>query len=59
MNWEIGIDMYTLPRIEQIASGDLLQSTGSLVQSPVVTCVGGMGGEVGGRLKREGIHVYI
>ena len=30
-NCEIGIDIYTLPRVEQIAGRNLLQSAGSLV----------------------------
>ena len=37
MNWEIGIDIYTLPCVKQIASGNLLYSTESSVQCSVVT----------------------
>ena len=29
MNWEIGIDMYTLPHVKQIANENLLHSTGN------------------------------
>ena len=29
MNWEIGVDIYTLPCVKQIASGNLLYSTGA------------------------------
>ena len=53
-NCEIGIDIYTLPRVEQIAGGNLLQSAGSLVQSPVVTYVGGMGRGWEGGLRGRG-----
>ena len=55
MNWEIGTDIYTLPCVKQIASGNLLYSTGSSVQPSVVTWMGGMVG----RSKREGIYVHI
>jgi len=60
MNWEIGIDIYTLPRIKQIASGNLLYSTGSSAKRSMMTKMGGV--EVGKgykRFKREGIYVYI
>ena len=56
MNWEIGIDIYTLPCVRQVASGNLLYSTGSTVRCSVVTYMGGM---VGRGSKREGIYVYI
>ena len=37
MNWESTIDMDTLQCIKQIASGDLLYSTGSSAQCSVMT----------------------
>ena len=39
MNWEIGIDIYTLliPCIKEIANENLLYSTGNSIQCPVVT----------------------
>jgi len=37
MNWEIGIDIYTLPYVKQIANGKLLQSTGSSAWCSVMT----------------------
>ena len=37
MNWEIGIDIHTLPCEKQIASGNLLYSTGSSARCSVVT----------------------
>ena len=64
MNWESGIETYTLPYVKLIASGNLLYYAGS---SKLVLCdslegldrVGG-GREVqeGGRFKREGTYVY-
>ena len=36
MNWEVRIDIYTLPRVQQIASGNLLYSTGSSAPSSAV-----------------------
>ena len=37
MNWEIRFDINTLPYVKQIASGNLLHSTGSSAQSSVMT----------------------
>ena len=37
MNWEIGIDMYTLACVKQIASGNMLYSTGSSARCSVTT----------------------
>ena len=37
MNWETGIDTYTLSYVKWIASGKLLYSTGSSVQCSVMT----------------------
>ena len=36
-NWEIGIDIYILPCVKYIASGNLLYSTGSSAQCSVRT----------------------
>ena len=52
MNWEIGTDIYTLPCVKQIASGNLLYSTRSSAWCSTVTYMDGM---VGGGSKREGI----
>ena len=37
LNWEIETDIYTLPCVRLIASGDLLYSTGSLAWYSVIT----------------------
>ena len=49
----------TLPYVKWTASGNLLYEAGS---SDPVLCdnlEGGMGWEVGGRVKREGMYVYL
>ena len=56
-NWEIRIDIYTLPCVKQIASGNLLYSTGSSAWCSVMTQMGGMGG--GGREVQEGRDICI
>ena len=56
-NWKIGIDMHTVPRGKQMASGNLLYSTGSSVWCPVVTQMSGMG-KMGGSPKTERIYLY-
>ena len=43
INWEIGIDIFTLPCVKQIASGRLLHSTGSSARCSVMVTKGGMG----------------
>ena len=43
MNWEIGIDVYALLCVKQIASGNLLYTAGSSAQCSVMTWMGGMG----------------
>ena len=53
MNWESGIDIYTLPCVKQTAGGKLLHSTGSSAQCTVMMGVG-----MAGEFRREGIHVY-
>ena len=58
MNWEIRIDIYTLPCVKQTASGTLLYSTGSSAQCSVMTERSGMGG-MQGRLKRKGTYACI
>ena len=57
-NRENRIDTYTLPWIKQIASGNLLYSTGSSTPCSVMIQRSGMGGE-GERFKREEIYIYI
>ena len=42
-----------------MASGKLLKSTGSSARCSVMTQRGGMGKEMGGSFKREGIYVYL
>ena len=37
MHWEIRIDIYTLPCVTQIVSGNLLYNTGSSVLRSVIT----------------------
>ena len=39
INWEIGIDIYTLLYIKQITKKDLLHSTGNSTQYSVMTCM--------------------
>ena len=56
MNWEFGIDIYTLPCVKQIASGNLLYSAGSSVWCFVMTRCVGWGFR---RFKKEGIYIYI
>ena len=40
LNWETGIDIYTLPHIKQITNKDLLHSTGNSTQQSVMTYTG-------------------
>ena len=39
INWEIGIDIYTLLYVKQIIKKDLLHSTGNSTQYSVMTCI--------------------
>ena len=55
--WENGIDIYTLPCVTQMTSGNLLYNTESSAPCSVMTSRGEMQ-EVGGRSRREGIYVY-
>ena len=49
----------TLPYAQQIANGNLLYVSGNSNRGSVSTQRGGMGMEMGGRFKREGIYVYL
>ena len=53
MNWEFGIDIYTLLIlcIEQITKENLVDSTGNSTQCSVVT-------KMGRKSKKEGIYIY-
>ena len=52
MNWEIGIDIYTILYTKQITNENLLYSTGNSTQRSVVT-------EMGRKSKKEWIYVYV
>ena len=52
MNWEIGIDIYTLLYIKQINKKNLLFSTGNSTQYSVMTYIGV-------ESKKEWIYVYV
>ena len=52
INWEIGIDIFTLLYIKQITNKDLLYSTGSSTQYSVMTYMGK-------ESKKEWIYVYV
>ena len=58
MNWEVRIDIYTLPCVKSIVSGNLLYSTGSSTQCSVMTHMGGMGGWEGGPRGRGYMYTY-
>ena len=49
----------TLPYVKQIANRNLLYGSGNSNKGSVSTWMGGMGREMGGRFKREGIYVYL
>ena len=49
----------TLPYVKQIATGNLLYVSGNSNRGSVSTKRGGMGREMGGRFKREGIFVNL
>ena len=57
-HWESSTDTYTRPRAEWRASGKWPYGTVSSVKCSVMT-QGVEWGCVGGRLKREGLNVYI
>ena len=48
----------TLPYVKYIANGNLLCVSGNSNRGSVSTWRGGMGREMGGRLKRERIYIY-
>ena len=48
----------TLPYIKSIANRKLLYGSGNSNRDSVSTWNGGMGQEMGGRFKGEGIYVY-
>ena len=52
INWEIGIDIYTLLCIKQITNKDLLYSTKKSTQYSVMTYMGN-------ESKKEWIYVYV
>ena len=52
MNWEIGIDVYTLLCVKQMTNENLLYSTGNSTQHSVVM-------QMGRKSKKEGTYVYI
>ena len=52
INWEIGIDIYTLLYINYITNKDLLYSTGNSTQCSVMTYMGK-------ESKKEWIYVYV
>ena len=56
-NWGIEIDTYILPWATQIATGELLYSTGRSAQSPTMTEMGWRG--VGREAQEGGIYAYI
>ena len=59
-NWEIRFDIITLPRVKQIASGNLLYSTGSSARCSVVTEMGGVEGWwEGGPRGRGYMYTYM
>ena len=44
LNWEIGVDMYTLPCVGPMAGGSLLGGARGLAQCSAVTRMGGTKG---------------
>ena len=49
----------TLPYVKEIANGNLVYGSGDSNRGSVSTKRGGMGREMGGRFKREGMYVYL
>ena len=49
----------TLPYIEEIAKGNLLYGSGNSNGGCVSIYRDGLGKELGGRFKKEGIYVYL
>ena len=52
-------NMETYITICKIANGNLLYGSGNSNRGSVSISRGGMGWEMGGRFKREGIYVYL
>ena len=52
IDWEFGIDMYTLLYLKQVTNKDLLYSTGNCAQYSVIT-------KMGKEFEKEQIHVYV
>ena len=52
INWEIGIDTYTLLYIKYITNKNLPHSTGNSTQYPVMICMRK-------EFKKEWIYVYV
>ena len=52
INWEIGIDIYTVLYIKQITNKDLLYSTGNSTQYSVMAYMGK-------ESKKEWIYIYV
>ena len=50
---------FTLLYVKQIANGNLLYGSGNSNRGSVSIYRDGMGREMGGRFKREGIYVYL
>ena len=59
MNWDSSVETYTLPYVKQTASGNLRYDTGGSIQGSVTVKRGGVGREVGQRLKREGTYARL
>ena len=53
------MEIYTLPCVKWIASGDLLCDSGSSNWCSVTTLWGGVVGKVGGKFKMEWTYVYL
>ena len=49
----------TLPYVKEIANRNLLYGSGNSNRDTVSTSRGGMGREMGGSFKKEGIYVYL
>ena len=59
-NWEIRIDIYILPCVEQITSRKLLYSPGSSAQCSEVIYMDWMGvGQEGGSGEKGYIYIYM
>ena len=59
MYGDSNMETYTLLYVKQIASGNWLCDSGHSNWGSMTTERGGMGWEIGGRLKREGTYIYL